>query len=330
MKRLFGFLAALFLPLAASAVTLTPTQDSDVYSFTDMPTGTLFTLGVNASGAGAPHSQRTLIQFNATAATLGMTAGQIASAKLRLYVLAPDANYGTFTPGTVSVFTQNTAWTVPTLRWSTLQPGAAAGTLTLTAGSVDKWVEVDVTAAVVEWVAGTRANNGFLLQAQSETATPLLNATFASMDIPPGTYAPQLVVTAGAPFDIWTKNQNLTGANALPTADPDHDGVPNAVEFLTGGSSTTRDSGLLPTITVDATYLNFVFRRAKRAAASQWHVEYGSLSAPWQTAAHNSNGVLIVPESNGFGNDVDKITVRIPKARATDGKLFARLVVDNP
>src|SRR5690606_12004819 len=72
---------------------LTPVRDSDVYSFTDAPTSSVHTLGVTASGEGSPHSQRSLVQFDLTGADVA--AGRVESAMLRLYVLAPDPNFGT-------------------------------------------------------------------------------------------------------------------------------------------------------------------------------------------------------------------------------------------
>lgn len=177
----------------AESVTLTPSQDSDIYSFLDRPTSTIPTLGVNASGVGAPHSQRTLIQFNLTPLTIPAT--EIGTAVMRLYVSDPKAEFGSLVGGNISVLTQTKSWTVtnPTLHWSNLAPGDLQGTLAITSSSADKWVELDVTSQVKAWKAGTTANYGLVLQAESEILEPYLNVAFASMEVPG--FQPQLVVT---------------------------------------------------------------------------------------------------------------------------------------
>ncbi len=184
---------ALLLLLAAASLhaqTLTPLQDSDVYAYLDRPTSSVATLGVSASGTGAPHSQRSLIQFDLTGVTL--PANQLGTATLRLYVVQPDPNYGNLGTGDVGVFRQGSAWSVGTLRWSHLQPAEAHGTFAITATSGDTWVEIDVTSLVRDWLADSSPNHGFLLQAATEDPATL-NVTFASMEVPG--FRPQLVLT---------------------------------------------------------------------------------------------------------------------------------------
>jgi hypothetical protein len=177
------------LAATGETVTLAPAKDSDIYSYTDRATGTIYTLGINSSGVGSPHSQRSLIQFNL--ASLAIPAAEIGTAKLRLYVVAPDPSFGALTPGNIQVLRQTAAWTIADLRWNHFQGADPAGLLAVTAGSSESWIEVDVKPLVVAWASGSAANHGFALQAQSET-TPL-NVTFASMEVPG--YGPQLVIT---------------------------------------------------------------------------------------------------------------------------------------
>ncbi|MCW1923484.1 DNRLRE domain-containing protein [Luteolibacter arcticus] len=179
------------LTATGDTVTLTSAKDSDIYSYSDRPTGTTSTLGINSSGAGSPHSQRSLIQFNLTG--LAIPSGEIGAAKLRLFVVPPDPAFGALTPGNVEVFRQTAAWTItnPTLRWNHFLAADSAGLLVVPAGSSGSWTEIDVTPLVVAWASGGVANHGFALQAQSESIA--LNVTFASMEFPG--YAPQLVIT---------------------------------------------------------------------------------------------------------------------------------------
>ena len=179
------------LAATGETITLAPTKDSDIYSYTDRATGTTATLGVNSSGVGSPHSQRTLIQFNL--AGLAIPAAEIGSAKLRLFVVPPDPSFGALIPGNVEILRQTAAWTItnPTLRWNHFQAADPVGLLAVPAGSSGSWVEVEVKPLVVAWVAGSVPNYGFALQAESETVS--LNVTFAAMEATG--YGPQLVIT---------------------------------------------------------------------------------------------------------------------------------------
>ncbi|BCU78175.1 DNRLRE domain-containing protein [Luteolibacter sp. LG18] len=204
------------LSLASAGVVLTPTQDTDVYQFTTYPTSTTYSLGVNSSG-GQGHSQKSLVKFNPTTATLAMTAAEIGTAKLRLYVLpdgSPSSGYGgTLVPGFVTVHAQGTAWTVAAARWSTFSPGTSLGTIGISQPSTETvavWVELDVTAQVKAWVAGTAANNGFVIQAADETSTPSLNVSFASMETG---FPPQLVVEKVQPKPFQVTGFSNSGAN---------------------------------------------------------------------------------------------------------------------
>ncbi|MBB5352704.1 hypothetical protein HNR46_002952 [Haloferula luteola] len=183
-------LAILALATSFQAQTLTPLQDSDVYAYLDRPTSSIATLGVNASGTGAPHSQRSLIQFDLSSLPLGPE--QLGSAKLRLFVIKPDPTYGNLGTGDVEIFRQGGTWAVATLRWSQLQPAESHGLFAITDDSADQWIEIDVTTLVREWLDGTYPNYGFLLQAAVEDPASL-NVTFASMEVPG--YRPQLVLT---------------------------------------------------------------------------------------------------------------------------------------
>jgi hypothetical protein len=189
----------------AESVTLTPVKDRDVYQGTGNPTGSDFSLGVSSSAAlGGGHSQKSVIQFNVTAAALGMAEAEIGDAKLRLYVMAPEAYpYGNNIGGNILISYQMQTWTETSLRWATFSRGDSINTLTLTGDrpyndgrgttiyAINTWVEVDVTPAVKEWVSGRKVNHGFLLE-PDEVNTPLLSSAFA--DSITG-WKPQLVVT---------------------------------------------------------------------------------------------------------------------------------------
>lgn len=171
---------------ANAAVTLTPTQDSDVYEMFGNPTGSNWDLGVSSSPSG-PHSQKSLIQFNLT----GINGNDIQSATLRLYVNSPVEGNGVFVAGDVSIYSQAAAWNAVTLNWSGFSQGALLGTLNVSNNLT--WVEFDATAIAKAWANGTTANNGFLLQTANGSVSQ--SAAFASMETG---FAPQLVITTGA------------------------------------------------------------------------------------------------------------------------------------
>lgn len=53
------------------------------------------------------------------------------------------------------------------------------------------------------------------------------------------------------PFSSWAGVQGLSGGNALPDADPDGDGMPNALEFYTGTLPGSRTSAAKPTFATE-------------------------------------------------------------------------------
>ena len=193
MKTALCLLASLTFA-AAESVTLSPSQDGDIYSYLDQPTTTIHTLNVSASGEGAPHSNRSLIQFDFS--TLGIPADQIGSAVLKLYTYPPDIGATGF--GNVSIRRQASAWSATTLRWNQIQPQEQVSLLPVNAMNV--WVEADVTSMVKQWKAGTVANHGFVLMPESETSP--LNVTFLAMDLPNPAYTPRLVITRAEPAPV--------------------------------------------------------------------------------------------------------------------------------
>jgi fibronectin-binding autotransporter adhesin len=148
----------------------------------------------------------------------------------------------------------------------------------------------------------------------------------------------KLSVTTGATgdYDSWEVDNNIDGAGA--GTDSDADGIDNGIEFVIGGdpSGPNSDSrALMPAVTTDATYINFVFRRTDAAAAYNPYVQYGSTlngSTPtgWTEAQPGVNGVLISEDNDFYGTGTDRVTVQIPRNLAEGGKLFAQLRIDIP
>lgn len=216
MKIAWFFFASL-IALQAETVTLTPTKDTDIYSYTGVPTSTTYSLGVSSTPTSSTtlHSQKSLIQFNLSSLTIPAT--ELGSAKLRLFVLDTDPTYGSVSPGNVYVYRQGADWgtiSATSPKWSVITPTDYIGKFPVLTTSVNSWVEVDVTNLVISWLTGT-ANQGLILQPQSDRTDPSLNVNFGAMELSSAGYAPQLVVTrtttTTAPqLKIFTLNQQIT------------------------------------------------------------------------------------------------------------------------
>lgn len=150
------------------------------------------------------------------------------------------------------------------------------------------------------------------------------------------------VALASPGYQSWT-NLYFPGVSdpAIigPEADPDHDGLSNAVEMVLGSNPASEmNASLAPKIQLATNpgesvppghYLVFTYRRTDTALAAGMtsSVEYSSsLSGGWALAAHATNGVWIIEDKNLHGTGVDGVRVYLPKG--TNPKMFARLRVD--
>lgn len=145
-----------------------------------------------------------------------------------------------------------------------------------------------------------------------------------------------VTLSMGDAYTNWASTHGLTGPDAARDADPDHDGVKNALEFLFGAEPNPANAGAgslaaLPSITTDATALHFTYRRtAASVGVVSPVVQYGSTLTGWTNAVDGVNGVTVQVVTDGFGTGVDRVTVNIPLTLGSGGKLFARLTVPNP
>jgi len=140
------------------------------------------------------------------------------------------------------------------------------------------------------------------------------------------------------PFAPWIASKQLSGPDAVVTADPDLDGIANGIEYVLGGEPNparpnSNSHGLLPTVAPSGANLVFTYRRS---AISLTHpgiaitAEYGSDLTYWTPAQHGIAGVSIVVTPNGFEAGIDKVDVSIPQALATGAQLFVHLKVTLP
>jgi hypothetical protein len=203
------FLAAAFLLLTlgwwrAAFGQLMPSDDAYVNSA--LPTtnyGAATTLNLQSA------AETTFIRFDLSAVPAGYTGSSIAKATLKLYVNSVA------TAGSLNVDYVTGTWAEKTITYN-MQPAIGttiASSVPLTTGSKAKYVEIDVTAAVVEWLNGTQANDGIALVANS----PLV-ATFDSKENTSASHPAEIdIVYAGIAGVNTASGSGLTGGGSSGT-----------------------------------------------------------------------------------------------------------------
>jgi len=142
--------------------------------------------------------------------------------------------------------------------------------------------------------------------------------------------------SSGVTYASWMTSKGLTGGAAGD--DPDHDGIPNALEYVLGGEPNPANAGsnsvgLLPKVTRSGNNLIFTYRRADIALTQPGiaiTAEYGSSLTGWTAAQDGVNGVAITVTNDGFGTGIDRVEVSIPQALAVGAGLFVHLKVTLP
>jgi len=77
---------------------------------------------------------------------------------------------------------------------------------------------------------------------------------------------------------------------------------------------------------LDETHLIFTHRRTHASRYLPIVVQYNSDLGPvWNNAQQAVNGVIITVSENFHGAGIDKVETKIPRALASDGRIFLRL-----
>jgi len=140
----------------------------------------------------------------------------------------------------------------------------------------------------------------------------------------------QASATPMSAYAAWAANaaQGLSaGGNDGPMNDPDHDGIPNLLEFVLGGKPMLASPGMLPVLTHTGGVWAFEYDRSALSIppATIQVVEYGSDLAGWTdvTIPATSSGNVTV--TAGSSSDHIKVAIANPGVRT-----FARLKVTQP
>ncbi len=124
-----------------------------------------------------------------------------------------------------------------------------------------------------------------------------------------GASAQVAVTPVAAGYEGWLNSYpSLTGSNRSPDADPDGDGMPNGIEFMTGSSPTNSASSFPPTLSLDASHnLVLHFRRVDAAKAYAVSVESTvDFQGPWTSqpvSTSSVNGPPVTVVENGTAPD---------------------------
>ncbi|WP_265594629.1 autotransporter-associated beta strand repeat-containing protein [Haloferula sp. BvORR071] len=184
------------------------------------------------------------------------------------------------------------------------------------------------TAKTFTLVQGTEPGQGFDASAFRIDASAFVAATgsYGSWGIQQNGNKLELVYTPGTatPFNVWAAALIANPADRAALGDPDHDGLPNVLEFILDGNPVNPAITNLPTVSASGTNLVFTYTRRDDAEYLNPSVEFDAdLADVWTTAVSGSNCSIVVTEN---GANPDTVTVTIPKQ--TNVKLFARLKVN--
>ena len=128
-------------------------------------------------------------------------------------------------------------------------------------------------------------------------------------------------------FLSWIDATWPTLLDKSPAGDPDHDGIPNLLEYvLQNGDPSVGATAILPTLTTTATDLVFTFhRRAASTADTTQTFEYSDNLTIWTPLAIPGGTGVVVTD---IGGGMDEVVVTVPRGFNTT--LFGRLAVTKP
>lgn len=129
-------------------------------------------------------------------------------------------------------------------------------------------------------------------------------------------------------WSAWLDFAGLSGGLRAAGADPDGDGVANAIEFATGSNPASAVPTQEPLqIARDSNVNRISYFRNRAASSFPLQLQYGDGLSGWTTATHGSGGVVIHTYFD-WSPGIDRVVVEIPVSAS--GKFFSRLVAADP
>jgi hypothetical protein len=124
----------------------------------------------------AAHDTESLVQFDVTAASTGLTAVQVTSATLNLWVDDGSStgfgnNPTAANPVQVDLYSVSGTWSKATLTWAN-KPATGSVLGAVTVDSIGHWIAYDVKSTVQGWLTTPSSNNGFLLRSNAVVGGP--------------------------------------------------------------------------------------------------------------------------------------------------------------
>jgi hypothetical protein len=233
LRLLFAAGALLLgMPAAAATYNLTPSQDTDVRE----NGGGTANCGSCTALSTRQHStgeHRSLYQFSLASIP---SSQRVVSATLRLWVTGADSS-------SVSLYRVTQSWSETTLTWANSAGVSYNATAvgSFVPASTGRYYDIDVTALVAQWRAGTAANYGIITRIAGNNTL----ATFTSREWGTVSQRPQLVVvTDPAPSLTTVLSHPLVSDPSNGTVNPK--AIPGAILVyslnVTNGSAGYPDS----------------------------------------------------------------------------------------
>nr|MCU0794904.1 autotransporter-associated beta strand repeat-containing protein [Akkermansiaceae bacterium] len=146
-----------------------------------------------------------------------------------------------------------------------------------------------------------------------------------------------LPIEALSPFDSWAASKNLSGSASAGEADPDLDGMKNALEFVLGGepnpsSPQANSSALLPSSSRNESgALVFIFARRTASIGAvtlkfQWSTDLtfpGTNELNIGSSSTTIDGISIA--LSPVDAETENVVITVPSSKSQNGKLFGRL-----